>query len=146
MIAVIIYRASRILYGFKVPFIPKLLMFINRIFFSCHLPYKLKVGKNFCAGYNALGIVIHERVIIGDDCHISQNVTIGGTSKKYLVPTLGHSVYVGAGAKIIGEIKIGNNVVIGANAVVVDDIPDNALAVGVPAKVIKININKSDYV
>jgi len=80
------------------------------------------------------------------DCHIDQNVTIGGTSKKVEVPILGNHVYVGAGAKILGPIKIGDNVVIGANAVVVKDIPDGSLVVGIRAKVIKTNILKSEYV
>lgn len=92
------------------------------------------------------GVVIHERTIIGDDCHIDQNVTIGGTSKLYDVPKLGNKVYVGAGAKIIGPITVGDNVVIGANAVVTKDIPSGSLVVGVPGRIIKSGIKKSDYV
>ena len=85
-------------------------------------------------------------MIIGDDCHINQNVTIGGTSKNPNVPNLGESVYVGAGAVIIGDISIGDNVVIGANSVVVDDIPSGSVVVGAPARVIKSKIRKKDYV
>ena len=81
-----------------------------RLVFGCYLPYRLKLGKDFVIGYGGLGVVIHERVIIGDDCHINQNVTIGGTSKNPNVPNLGESVYVGAGAVIIGDISIGDNV------------------------------------
>lgn len=68
---------------------------------------------------------------------------MGGTSEIYEVPVLGDNVSVGAGANIIGPVHIGNNAVIGAGAVVISDIPENAVAVGVPAKVIKI-LNKTE--
>jgi serine O-acetyltransferase len=76
---------------------------------------------------------------IGKHCRIQQDVTIGhiGGFKGGGVPTIGDNVYIGAGAKVLGEVKIGNNVIIGANAVVIKDIPDNAIAVGIPAKVVK---------
>ncbi|WP_241901711.1 serine O-acetyltransferase [Vibrio cyclitrophicus] len=93
-----------------------------------------------------MGVVIHDRVKMGSGCHIDQGVTIGGTSKKTNVPIIGNNVYIGAGAKVLGPITIGNEVVIGANSVVVSDIPDNCLVVGVPAKIIKREIFKSDYV
>ncbi|GIU37163.1 serine acetyltransferase [Shewanella colwelliana] len=134
------------LYNARVPFIPYLITAFIRVFFGCYFSHKTRVGKQLLLGYKGLGIVIHDRVIVGDYCHIDQNVTIGGTSKKYNVPTLGTSVYVGAGAKVLGPISIGDNVVIGANSVVVKDIPDNCLVVGVPARIIKTNISKSDYV
>ncbi|MCO5268228.1 MAG: serine O-acetyltransferase [Brumimicrobium sp.] len=130
----------------SIPFIPKMITYFIRFFFSCYLPHTVEIGNNFILGYGGLGVVIHGATKIGNDVHIDQNVTIGGTSKKTEVPTIGNHVYIGAGAKILGPIKIGNNVVIGANAVVVKDIPDNCLVVGVPAKVIKTGILKSEYV
>ena len=83
-------------------------------------------------------IIIAKR--IGMNCRIQHQVTIGylGAGLGGDVPTLGDKVFVGVGAKILGEVTIGNNVVIGANAVVINDIPDNAVAVGIPAKVVKI--------
>lgn len=68
---------------------------------------------------------------------------MGGTSGIYEVPVLGDNVNVGAGANIIGPVHIGDNAIIGAGAVVVSDIPENAIAVGVPAKVIKM-LNKME--
>ena len=130
----------------KTPIVPKLITYLIRIIYSCYLPYNIKLGKNFVLGYGGLGVVIHDRTKIGDNCHIGQNVTIGGTSKKYDVPKLGNHVYVGAGAKILGPINIGDNVVIGANSVVVKNIPSKSLVVGVPGEVIKKGIVKSDYV
>ena len=70
---------------------------------------------------------------------------MGGTSHKYNVPIIGDNVYIGAGAVILGEVTVGDNVVIGANAVVTKDVPSNSIAAGVPAKIIKENINISDY-
>lgn len=130
----------------KLPVVPKLITYFIRFVYNCYLPYNLKVGKGLVLGYGGLGIVIHDRAIIGEDCHIDQNVTIGGTSKHYKVPVIGNHVYIGAGAQILGPIKIGDNVVIGANSVVVKDVPSGSLVVGVPAKIIKSNVRKADYV
>ncbi|HTN36150.1 MAG TPA: hypothetical protein VL053_03695 [Arachidicoccus sp.] len=138
---------QRISYRLRnVPILPMLVTYIIRFVFGCYLPYQLKLGKGFKLGYGGLGVVIHFRTLIGDDVHIDQNVTIGGTSKKIEVPVLGSHIYVGAGAKILGPVKIGNNVVIGANSVVVKDVPDNSLVVGVPGRIIKSGILKSEYV
>ena len=138
---------QRISYKLRsVPVLPKLITYFIRFFFGCYLPYRLKLNEKFVLGYGGLGVVIHERTLIGNDCHIDQNVTIGGTSKKYEVPIIGNHVYIGSGAKILGPIKIGDNVVIGANSVVVKDVPSGSLVVGIPAKIIKSNIKKSDYV
>ena len=84
------------------------------------------------------GIVIHPNCKIGPNCLIFQQVTLGSNEAGMItgVPTLGGSVDVGAGAKILGPINIGDNAVIGANAVVLADVPANAVAVGIPARVI----------
>lgn len=85
-----------------------------------------------------LGIVIGEGVIIGNNVTIYQNVTLGRKDKeinKY--PIIGDNVTIYAGAKILGNVKIGNNAIVGANAVVLKDVPDNSIAVGVPAKILK---------
>ncbi|WP_144361888.1 serine O-acetyltransferase [Shewanella sp. MSW] len=139
-------RFSHSVYKLNIPLVPSLITYFIRFFYSCYFPYKIKAGSNLVLGYGGLSVVIHERTVIGDNCHIDQSVTIGGTSKKHGVPSLGNDVYVGAGAKILGPIKIGNNVVIGANSVVLMDIPDNSLVVGIPARIVKSNILKSEYV
>ena len=81
-----------------------------------------------------MGIVIGETSVIGNDCTIYHNATLGGTGKdKYKRhPDLGNNVMVGAGAKILGPIKIGNNVKVGANAVVLKDVDNNVTVVGIP--------------
>ena len=141
-----LYRLSNLLYRLRFPILPYMTTLFIRLIFACYIPYSANIGKNLILAYGGLGIILHGRVQIGNKCHLNQHVTIGGTSKKKEVPILGDNVYVGAGAKILGPVKIGDNVVVGANAVVLDSIPSNSLAVGVPAKVVKTGINKSDYV
>jgi serine O-acetyltransferase len=81
------------------------------------------------------GVVIHRDAVIGDDCMIMQQVTIGQVADGR-APVLGNGVYVGAGAKILGGVKIGDRARIGANSVVLCDVPAGKTAVGIPAKVI----------
>lgn len=104
-----------------------------------------KIGKKVNLSYGGLGIVLHNRAVIGDNVSIGTCVTIGGTTKIFGVPVISENTIISTGAKILGAIKIGKNCVIGANAVVLDDISDNCLAVGVPARIIKTNINIKDY-
>lgn len=132
------YKVERKLYLHHIPLLPMLIKGAIRVLWGGVIPYQAEIGEGTILGYQALGIVINKRCVIGKNCHISQNVTMGGTSEIYEVPVLGDNVTVGAGANIIGPVHVGNNAVIGAGAVVVSDIPDNAVAVGVPAKVVKI--------
>ncbi len=97
-----------------------------------------KIGKGLLIDHG-MGVVIGETTEIGDNCTIYQGVTLGGTGKDKgkRHPTLGNNVLVGAGAKVLGPIKIGDNVKIAANAVVLQEVPPNSTAVGVPARVVK---------
>ncbi len=101
------------------------------------------IGKRLFIDHGT-GVVIGETTEIGDDCTIYQGVTLGGTGKDKgkRHPTLGNHVMVGSGAKVLGPIRIGNNVRIAAGAVVLNDIPDNSTAVGVPARVVRVNGEK----
>ena len=86
-----------------------------------------------------MGVVIGETAVIGDDCTLYHGVTLGGTSwnKGKRHPTLEQGVVIGAGAKVLGPITIGKNAKIGSNAVVVKDVPENATAVGIPARILE---------
>ena len=82
------------------------------------------------------GIVIHPDAVIGVNCLIHQQVTVGVKRGDSKPPTLGGHVDIGAGAKIIGPIEIGNDALIGANSVVVKDVPEKVIVAGIPAKII----------
>lgn len=119
--------------------------------FGISIPYQTPIGSGLYIGHFG-GIVVSSGATIGANCNISQGVTIGQINRgaKKGTPHIGDNVYIGPGAKVLGRISIGNNVAIGANAVVVDDVPDNAVVVGVPARVISHDgsadyINRTDY-
>ena len=97
------------------------------------------IGRGLVIDHGS-GVVIGETAEIGDNCTLYQGVTLGGTGKDVgkRHPTLGNNVMVGAGAKILGPMKIGDNTKIAAGAVVLDEIPDHSTAVGIPARVVKI--------
>lgn len=108
-----------------------------RFKYGISIPYNTPIGAGFYVGHFG-GIVVNEATVIGRNCNISQGVTIGQVNRgsRQGVPVIGDGVYIGPGAKIIGRITIGNGCAIGANAVVTRDLPDNAVAVGIPAHVI----------
>lgn len=97
------------------------------------------IGKGFYIGHYG-GIVISSLAVIGENCNIMQGVTIGASSrgKNKGFPVIGDYVYMGAGSKIIGNVKVGSHAAIGANAVVTKDIPDYGVVVGIPAKIISL--------
>lgn len=134
---ILIYRIGNFFYRIGMKKMRVLFSYINRFLFSAWVPSSATIGKNFKVGYWGLGIVIHSNSVIGKNCLIAQNVTIGRNFGDTLVPVIGDNVYVGAGSVIFGEISIGNNVIIGSNSVVNKTIPDNAVVVGNPAKIIK---------
>lgn len=109
----------------------------NTSFVGGVIPYQADIGKGTTVGYQGIGVVIHKKAVIGRNCSIGQNVTIGGGGRTPGVPRIGDNVHIGAGAVVIGGIHIGDNVTIGANAVVNKDIPSDCVAVGVPAKPVK---------
>lgn len=123
-------------------FIAKFITKLNGLIHNSHIPYTAEIGEKSCFSYGGIGIVIHDNAIIGKHCTIGQGVTIGGRTGHGGPPIIGDNVYIGPGARLLGEFKVGNNVVIGSNAVIIHDIPDNSVAAGIPAKVIKTDVNK----
>ncbi len=97
------------------------------------------IGKGLFIDHGT-GVVIGETAVIGDNVTILHGVTLGGRGmqKGKRHPTVGNNVFIGSGAKVLGNIKIGDNAKIGANAVILKDVPENATVVGVPGKIVKI--------
>ncbi len=106
---------------------------LNVIFGRCIIGRNAEFGPGFVL-IHSYGVVINTSVKGGSNVMIEHQVTIG--AEKNEAPVLGSNVFIGAGAKIIGGVRVGSNTRIGANAVVVDDVPDGATAVGIPAKVV----------
>lgn len=115
----------------------------NRLLFKCQsfLPLSEAISDKITFPHGLSGIFISGGAKIGDNCTIFQQVTIGSNtlndSKTKGYPVIGKNCYIGAGAKIIGNVKVGDNVRIGANAVVVKDVPDNATVVGGRPRIIE---------
>jgi serine O-acetyltransferase len=119
-------------------------VFLLPLYAICR-PHAVKYGHDFLAEIGAGlhightgGIVVSQYAKIGKNCNLSHQGTIGikNRGKHKGAPEIGDNVYIGPGAKVIGGIKVGNFVAIGANAVVTSDVPDHAVVVGMPARVI----------
>lgn len=145
--AIIIHRASHALWrrGHEVP--ARLLSHIGRALTGIEIHPGATIGRRFFIDHG-MGVVIGETAEIGEDCHIFQGVTLGGTStrREKRHPTLRDGVVVGAGAKIIGAVTIGEHARIGAGAVVVSSVPPDATVVGVPGHVVAFTDRSNDTV
>lgn len=101
--------------------------------YGSFIPYSTQIGENVIFPHGLCGVFISAGAIIGNNCTIFHQVTIGSNTLKdssgYGAPVIGNNVYFGAGCKVIGNVHVGNNVRIGANAVVFFDVPDNATVV-----------------
>ena len=90
-------------------------------------------------------MVLHKDSVIGGNCRIGSGVTLGSRNPDVGAPTIGDNTFVATGAKVLGGIQIGKDCVVAANAVVVTDVPDRSIVAGIPAKVVKSNIDISLY-
>jgi serine O-acetyltransferase len=132
-----VHRLSHTLYRRGVPVVPRVISNVMRFATGIEIHPGARIGEGLFIDHG-MGVVIGETAEIGDDCHILQGVTLGGTSlhrtKRH--PTLGNGVTIGAGAKLIGAVEIGDNARIGAGSVVVTNVPANATVIGVPGHVV----------
>lgn len=128
------YRIERWFYLHHMELIAKFIRAFIWLVYNCFIPYTCEIGEGTILGYKGIGVVIHSHAVIGKNCIIGTNVTIGGRSGLPNVPVIGNNVDIGTGAKVLGPITVGNNVVIGANAVVIRDVPDNAVVGGCQLK------------
>lgn len=134
-----IHRLAHWLWRHKVPVLPKLLKVINRVLFSVVLPPQTRVGHGVLIAYQGLGTVIHRDAVLEDGSVIAAGVTLGGRGGRPGAPVVGRGALIGTGAKVLGPVRIGAHASVGANAVVLSDVPDYAVVVGIPARVVRIN-------
>jgi len=142
-----LHRLAHTLHTRRVPVLPRVISNFSRLMTGIEIHPGAKIGEGLFIDHG-MGVVIGETAEIGDDCHILQGVTLGGTSmhrtKRH--PTLRDRVVVGAGAKLIGAIEVGENARIGAGSVVVTNVPPNATVVGVPGHVVSYHDPGSDTI
>ncbi len=135
--AMFFYRISNVLYKLGLRFIPRFISAIGQFLTTVDIHPAATIGCRLFIDH-AVGVVIGETAIIGDDVVIYQQVTLGGVSTSHgkRHPTIEDNVIIGTGAKVLGNITIGKGAKVGANSVVVKDVPPFATAIGVPARVI----------
>lgn len=140
--AMAVYRFGRWRYGVRPVLLRKAMSLVYRVLYKfvqiltgIELPCEAEVGRNFVIDHFG-GVIVSGYARFGNDCRIRNGVVVGlARTDDPCAPTIGDNVDIGAGAKVLGRIRIGNNVLIGANAVVTCDVPDDCIAVGVPAVV-----------
>lgn len=136
----VVYRFGRWRYTVRPMLLRKFFSFLYKFFYKLvqimtgiEFPCEVEIGENFVIDHFG-GIVISGYAKFGNNCRIRNGVVVGLKNvSEPLAPVIGDDVDIGAGAKILGSIKVGSRVVIGANAVVIHDVPDDSIAVGVPA-------------
>lgn len=136
MNAIKLYRVGHWLYRRHIPILPKLCYWLTFLVFNSSVPPSCEIGRGTKFAYGGIGVVLHARSRIGRNVVIGQNVTVGGSFGSD-VPVIGDNVWIAPGVRVLGEIRIGNNVILGANAVVNKDVPDNCIAAGVPAHILR---------
>ncbi|MCB9799860.1 MAG: serine O-acetyltransferase [Candidatus Omnitrophica bacterium] len=141
--AILVHRFTHLIYQLRIPFFPRLLSQLMRFFTGIEIHPGAKIGPGFFVDHG-MGVVIGETAEIGENATLYQGVTLGGTGKERgkRHPTLGNNIVIGAGAKVLGNIKVGNNVKIGSGSVVIHSIPDHCTVVGVPAEIVRMGGQK----
>jgi serine O-acetyltransferase len=135
--AVFLYRLSHHA-GRLNPVLGQLTKQVNHLWTGADIAWQAHIGGDLVL-FHPTGVVIGPSVSIESGCEIQQGVTLGDAGRKSHgeadSPSIGRNAYIGAGARVVGSIRIGDDVTIGANAVVIKDVPNNSIAVGVPASV-----------
>ena len=145
--ATLYHQAAHFCYCHKMKFLALTISQWSRFWTGIEIHPGAKIGRRLVIDHG-MGIVIGETAEVGDDCLIYHGVTLGGTGKDQgkRHPTIGNNVLLSTGSKVLGPFKVGDGARIAANAVVLKEIPENATAVGVPARVVRIAGEKTNFV
>ena len=130
--AIKIYYLAKRCYKLHLSIINRFFELILRYMFGIEIYSRMQCGNKLRLPHNGLGVVINPNAVVGNNVTIHQNVTIGGRNGSGC-PIIRDNVSIGAGAVLLGDITIGDGAEIGANAVVINDVPEDTIAVGVPA-------------
>ncbi|MCB1956374.1 MAG: serine O-acetyltransferase [Rhodocyclaceae bacterium] len=136
--AVMWYRVAHVLWRHRLTYLARLIQFLSRMLTQIDIHPAASIGRRLFIDHGT-GVVIGETAEVGNDCTLYHGVTLGGTSwrKGKRHPTLGDGVVIGAGAKVLGPIRVGDAVRIGANSVVVTEVPANRTVVGIPGRIVR---------
>ena len=131
------HKVAHWLWNHQMRFVARLSSHISRFLTGIEIHPGARIGSGFFIDHG-MGVVIGETSEIGNNVTLYHGVTLGGTSlkKEKRHPTLGDNVIVGAGAAVLGPIKVGDNARIGSGSVVIEDVPPNTTVVGIPGKVV----------
>lgn len=144
--AIIYHRIAHWLYLHHLKFLARLVSQWSRFWTGIEIHPGATIGRRFVVDHG-MGIVIGETAEVGDDVLLYHGVTLGGTGKDQgkRHPTIGNNVLIGCGAKVLGPFTVGSNSRIASNSVVLSEVPEDATAVGVPAKIVRIAGQKMDF-
>ena len=139
-----IYRLSNVMHNKELCLFARILRDINFFLFNTYLPPSCQIGRGTLLGYKGMGTVIHPGSVVGRNCVIGHGVTLGtalpySTNKPSPGPRVGDNTFIGAGAKLLGNIEVGSNCTIAAGAIVLQNFPDNSIIVGIPGRHIGTN-------
>lgn len=121
----------------KLSFVAFFIRLFLRVICSCDIDCKATIGKGTKFQHHALGVLIHPDAVIGENCTILQHVTIGGKKGSNGLPKIGNNVVIGAYSLLLGNLTVGDNAIIGAASLVLKNVPENAVVVGNPARILK---------
>jgi len=144
--AILYHRFAHMLYQKELRFLARAVSQWSRFWTGIEIHPGAAIGRRFVIDHG-MGIVIGETAEVGDDVLIYQGVTLGGTGKEKgkRHPTIGNNVMIGSGAKVLGPFTVGENSRIASNAVVLSEVPPDSTAVGVPARIVRVGGEKTDF-
>jgi serine O-acetyltransferase len=122
----------------------RLLALAMRVITGAHVPASAEIGRGTIFAYGAAGLVLHDRVVVGENCLLSPGVVVGGRSGHWEVPIIEDNVSLYPGAKVLGPVTIGRGSVVGANAVVVSSLSPNSVVVSQHPRVLDSGANEAD--